>query len=68
MGMKGETNTIVKDKSRASILLTIASQSSTSIGLPPSVRMTIFLVQDFFFARYLACVSIPTTSASIAEQ
>lgn len=53
--------------SRSFIFLTVVSQSSISIGLSPSVKMTILRVQVGFFARYLACVSMPTITESIAD-
>lgn len=65
--MKEITHITVKLTFVSSIFLTVASQSSISIGLSPSVTMTIFRVHVFLFPRYCAWVSIPTMSASIAE-
>ena len=48
------------------IFLTVASQSSTSIGFSPSVRRMILRVQVFFEPRKLSCVWMPTIRASIA--
>lgn len=52
---------------RRSILVTVTSQSSTSMGLSPSVMRVILRVHDFLETRYLLCVSMPTIRASIAK-
>ena len=50
----------------ALIFLTVASQSSTSIGFSPSVSITILRVQVVFFSKNWSWASIATISASIA--
>jgi hypothetical protein len=60
------THTTVRKILSESIFFTVASQSSISIGLSPFVTSTILRVHVRLFARYSACVSIPTISASIA--
>ena len=60
------THTTVSMISSSFIFLTVASQSSVSIGFSPFVNRTIFLVHVFLLPRNRSCVSIATMRASIA--
>ena len=47
-----DTHTTVRMILRVDIFLTVASQSSTSMGFSPSVRIIIFRVHVFLLPRY----------------